>query len=187
MFKPTRKRIHEMLPLALAMCLNVVLPNFSLAFSSVAFYQIVRVLLTPIVAIINFVAYGTAIPRRAVYTLIPICVGVGLVSYYDTRPAHGSRSMKSQKDAPTTTLAGVVFAFSGVLASSLYTVWIGVYQKRFKINSMQLLFNQAPLSAFLLLAVIPFTDHTPVWSRISERKWVLILLVSNLAYESLKH
>ena len=159
-----------MVPLASAMCLNVILPNLSLAFSSVAFYQIVRVLLTPLVAGINLVVYETRIPRKAVWTLFPICAGVGLVSYYDTKAVAG-------EDVKTTSMAGVAFAFAGVLASSLYTVWIGTYHKKFEMSSMQLLFNQAPIGAFLLLYVIPFTDQPPMWSQVPVWKWKLIAMV----------
>jgi solute carrier family 35, member E3 len=169
-FAPSRARIRDMMPLALAMCMNVILPNLSLAFSTVAFYQIARVLLTPLVAGINFIVYEIRIPKNAVWTLAPICVGVALVSYYDTKSVEGAH-MK-----PTST-AGVVFAFAGVIASSLYTVWIGTYQKKFEMSSMQLLFNQAPISAFLLLYVIPFTDQPPVWSDVPIDKWKLIAMV----------
>jgi solute carrier family 35, member E3 len=169
-FAPSRARVLDMIPLAMAMCMNVILPNLSLAFSTVAFYQIVRVLLTPLVAGINFIVYEIRIPRNAVWTLAPICVGVALVSYYDTKSAEGAHIK------PTST-AGVVFAFAGVIASSLYTVWIGTYQKKFEMSSMQLLFNQAPISAFLLLYVIPFTDQPPVWSEVPIHKWKLIAMV----------
>ena len=174
MFQPVKAKLTEMLPLGIAMCLNVILPNLSLAFSSVAFYQIVRVLLTPLVAIINFVFYGIAIPRRAVYTLAPICLGVVVVSYCDTRP---SKTKRLRAQSATTAPIGVFFALAGVLASSLYTVWIGTYQKKLKLNSMQLLFNQAPISAFLLLYAIPFTDRIPRWSRVTADRWLMILLV----------
>ena len=166
------------MPLASAMCLNVILPNLSLAFSTVAFYQIVRVLLTPLVAGINFVVYETKIPRQAAWTLFPICVGVALVSYYDTKTVAGEH-------VTTTSMTGVVFAFAGVLASSLYTVWIGTYQKKFEMSSMQLLFNQAPISSFLLLYVIPFTDQPPVWSEVPVWKWKLIAMVRS--QQSLHH
>jgi solute carrier family 35, member E3 len=172
MFEPNRAKLTEMMPLALAMCLNVVLPNLSLAFSTVAFYQIVRALLTPTVAAINFFCYGTIIPRQGLYSLIPVCLGVGIVTYYDTR-----RGTADSVD--TTTAAGVFFAFSGVLASSLYTVWLSVFQKRFNMNSFQLLFNQAPMSAFLLLYVIPFTDRWPVWGDVASYRYWLLGLVSH--------
>jgi solute carrier family 35, member E3 len=169
MFVAQRASLIGMLPLGVAMCLNVILPNLSLAFSSVAFYQLARVLLTPLTAIINFAFYGQRMPRQAVYCLLPICLGVGIMSYFDTQGSHGSHGTGAQ-----TTPLGVIFALVGVLASSLYTVWIGTYHKKFNLNSMQLLFNQAPISAFLLLYVIPFTDETPSWSTLGSEKYLLI-------------
>jgi solute carrier family 35, member E3 len=177
-FAPCRARIFDMMPLALAMCMNVILPNLSLAFSTVAFYQIVRVLLTPLVAGINFIVYEIRVPKKAVWTLAPICVGVALVSYYDTKSVEGAH-------VKSTSTAGVAFAFAGVIASSFYTVWIGNYQKKFDMSSMQLLFNQAPISAFLLLYVIPFTDQPPVWSEVPVYKWKLIAMVRVLAFLNL--
>lgn len=160
------------------MCLNVILPNLSLAFSSVAFYQLVRVLLTPLTAIINFAFYGVKMPRQAVYTLVPICLGVAIMSYFDTQGGH-----KKKEQAQTSTL-GVIFALCGVVASALYTVWIGTYHKKFNLNSMQLLFNQAPISAFLLLYVIPFTDQTPQWTTLGIEKYFLILFVRPLSLDA---
>jgi solute carrier family 35, member E3 len=170
MFTRSRAPFVGMLPLGAAMCLNVILPNLSLSFSSVEFYQLVRVLLTPLTAIINFAFYGISMPRQAVYALFPICLGVGIMSYFDTHKSTGS--------VPQTTTLGVFFAFSGVVASALYTVWIGTYHKKFNLNSMQLLLNQAPISVFLLLYAIPFTDQTPQWSSLGLNKYLLILFVS---------
>ena len=169
-FKPEKARIRVLLPLAVAMSLNVILPNASLQFSSITFYQLARILLTPTVALINFVFYNTSIPRPAAYSLIPACLGVGIVSYYDSKSSPNPR-------VTTTSLVGVIFAFSGVLASSLYTVWVSSYQKALKLNSMQLLYNQAPIGGVLLLYVIPWTDN--FWSANSAplSKWMLIPLV----------
>lgn len=44
-------------------------------------------------------------------------------------------------------------------------------------NSMQLLFNQAPLAAFMLLYVIPFVDTFPVWTEVPVNRWVMIMMV----------
>ena len=118
----------------------------------------------------NFVLYRARLPRAAVYTLVPVCLGVALVSYYDSQPT-GDAAVK------TTSPLGVVFAFSGVFASSLYTVWIGSYHRKLEMNSMQLLFNQAPWSAFVLLYVIPFVDKFPSVSHVSVNRWLMVLLV----------
>src|SRR5271163_1026586 len=53
MFVPRRATVKEIIPLAISMALNVVLPNLSLAFSTVTFYQVARILLTPTVAAMN--------------------------------------------------------------------------------------------------------------------------------------
>ena len=86
------------------MCLNVVLPNLSLAFCTVTVYQLCRVLLTPMTAIINYILYKATIPRNAALVLIPVCIGVGITSYFDTqaKPAAPGQA-PSQKIATTST------------------------------------------------------------------------------------
>lgn len=169
-FQSRRVSIREIAPLAVAMALNVILPNLSLAFSSVTFYQVARILLTPCVAAMNFILYRATLPRNALLMLIPACAGVGIVSYYDSLPS-GDANVK------TTSTLGVFFAFSGIFASSLYTVWIASYHRKLQMSSMQLLFNQAPVSAFLLLYVIPFVDTFPTWSHVQFSRWIMILMV----------
>ncbi|KUI60357.1 Solute carrier family 35 member E3 [Cytospora mali] len=156
-FVPRRASIREIAPLSIAMSLNVILPNLSLAFSTVTFYQVARILLTPCVALMNYVLYRQTLPANAIVALLPACAGVGMVSYYDSLPA-------ADASVKTTSGLGVVFAFTGIFASSLYTVWIASYHRKLQMSSMQLLFNQAPVSAFMLLYVIPFVDTFPVWS-----------------------
>ncbi|KAK4227936.1 solute carrier family 35 member E3 [Podospora fimiseda] len=169
-FVPRRASIRDILPLSISMSLNVILPNLSLAFSSVTFYQVARILLTPTVAAMNFVLYRATLPKGAIIALIPACIGVGMVSYYDSLPA-------ADANVKTTSTLGVIFAFSGIVASSLYTVWIASYHRKLQMSSMQLLFNQAPVSAIMLLYVIPFVDTFPEsWSVVPTNKWLLILM-----------
>ncbi|KAI5808564.1 hypothetical protein DFH27DRAFT_477788 [Peziza echinospora] len=169
MFVPRRAKFMEILPLSAAMCFNVILPNLSLSYSSVTFYQIARILLTPMVALINYIFYQTSIPRNALLALIPVCVGVGTVTYYDTLPP-------TDATVQTTSPIGVFFALTGVLASSVYTVWIGVFHKRLNMSSMQLLFNQAPWSSMMLWLFVPFIDVTPDWATVPMPRWATIFL-----------
>lgn len=171
MFAARTAPILQLVPLAIAMSLNVVLTNLSLAYSTVTFYQVARILLTPTVASMNYFLYKSTIPRNAAIALAPACVGVGMVSYYDSRPSVDAA-------IKTTSPLGVMFAFLGILASSMYTVWISSYHKKLNMNSMQLLFNQAPLAAFLLLYAIPLADSFPVWSEVPIGKWELIMMAS---------
>ncbi|KAI3395529.1 hypothetical protein diail_1246 [Diaporthe ilicicola] len=173
-FVPRRASIRDILPLSIAMALNVILPNLSLAFSTVTFYQVARILLTPCVALMNYVLYHQTLPTNAILALVPACAGVGIVSYYDSLPA-------ADANIKTTSGLGVIFAFAGIFASSLYTVWIASYHRKLQMSSMQLLFNQAPVSAFMLLYVIPFVDTFPVWTTVSVSRWVMILMSGGFA------
>ena len=170
MFEAKPTSVATILPLSLAMIFNVVLPNASLAYSSVQFYQICRSLMTPCVALLNFVLYQMTIPKQAIYTLVPMCIGVVMVSYFDT-------AAKTDSNANGTTPIGVFFAFSGVLASSIYTVWISRYHKLLECTSMQLLLNQAPVSVMIMVYVIPFTDNITVWKDTPAPMWMLIVIV----------
>ncbi|THY68381.1 TPT-domain-containing protein [Aureobasidium pullulans] len=166
-FERKRAALRDILPLAGAMCLNVILPNLSLAYSSITFYQTARVLLTPITALLNYVLYQKTIPRQAVCALVPVCVGVAMVTYFDVRPAASTKG---------TSFYGVVFALSGVLMSGIYTCWIGYYHQKLQMSSLQLLHNQSLLGAVLLVYLIPFVDTLPVFGEVPLYRWVMIMM-----------
>lgn len=176
MFEPRTIPIMNMLPLAIAMAMNIVGMNVSLQVSTITFYQITRVLLTPIVAIINFFFYKKTIPRMAVYALIPMCFGVGLISYYDQKPV-------PVPGAPIKAVGAlsVLLAIGSVTISGIYTIWIGTYQRKYEVNGFQLLFNQAPLGGVLLLYVVPWTDKFPALDQTPAVMWGMILLSGFLA------
>ena len=92
------------------------------------------------------------------------------MSYFDSHPsAHGN---------DTTTPEGIFFALSGVCASALYTVLVGRYHKKLEMSSMQLLLNQAPASAAVLLCVVPWMETFPEVSSVPGSLWISILAVS---------
>ena len=183
LFTPKRARLLDMLPLAGAMCLNVVLQNLSLANSSIPFYQICRVLLTPVVALFNFILYQKPLPPAAVLTLVPICVGVSMATYFDALSHAGVSndnydSSEGGYKTRQTSVLGVIFAFSGVISSAVYTIWVSVYHAKYSMSSLQLLSHQAPLGSAMLLYVIPWTDSFPVLSSVPLLDgWMLVLLV----------
>jgi solute carrier family 35, member E3 len=172
LFESKRVDMIRIMPLALGMIFNVVLPNASLAYSSIQFYQIMRVLVTPCVCVLNFMLLRQTIPRLAAATLVPVCIGVGVISYFDTQATAGTK--------PTgTSLMGVVFAFAGVFATAIYTVWIKMYHSVLDCTSMQLLFNQAPVSVLMMLYIVPFSDDITVWHSVEWPTFCLVLFVSS--------
>ncbi|KAL9468797.1 hypothetical protein ACSS6W_010491 [Trichoderma asperelloides] len=177
-FVPRRAPIQHLMPLATAMCFNVILPNLSLAYSTVTFYQIARILLTPTVAIMNAVLYRELLPIGAIFSLIPACVGVGMVAYYDSIPT-------DDEAIKTTSTLGIVCAFTGIFASSLYTVWIAAYHRKLNMNSMQLLYLQAPMACFFLLLFIPLFDQFPGPAYVPSSLNKEMLVIASMVFASL--
>ncbi|KAL8736226.1 MAG: hypothetical protein Q9166_000381 [cf. Caloplaca sp. 2 TL-2023] len=174
LFVPSPMRLRPMLPLATTMCLNVIFQNLSLTYSSITFYQIARILFTPMVALINFLFYQKSIPRNAAYTLLPMCLGVFIISYYEPKST-------AHPEAEQTTMLSVFLALTSVFIGSVYTVWIASYQRKFEMNGFQLLCNQAPIGGVMLMVLIPWTDKLPVVQEVPVNKWMMILLSGGLA------
>jgi solute carrier family 35 protein E3 len=169
-FVAKRISIYRNLHLATLTSAQVVLQNLSLAYSSVLFHQLIRLLLTPATALFSFLIYKATMSRATIIPLILSCGGVGMVFYFDFHAAPDKAVGTSPK--------GVIFAFAGILTSALYTSLIGGYQKKLQINSMQLLLNQAPISAGLLMCLAPVVDTPPTATTLSPSVCVAIIGVS---------
>lgn len=141
-FAPKRLALRGVLWLALSFCGFVVFTNLSLQNNSVGTYQLAKALTTPAVLLIQSLCYGQRCSTRVKLTVVPIIVGVFLNSYYDVR----------------FNVPGTVFASLGVLVTSLYQVWVGAKQRELQVNSMQLLYYQAPLSSGFLFCLVPFFE-----------------------------
>ncbi|KAK5135393.1 hypothetical protein LTR08_005335 [Meristemomyces frigidus] len=174
MFQRRQLSVLQILPLAIAMILSVVLTNASLAFSSIQFYQVARVLVTPCVALLEFLVLKKRIPTVAALTLIPVCIGVAVVSYFDT-------SAKPTSTTRGTSPLGVMFAFISLFATATYTVLIKKYHQTTGCESAQLLLNQAPVSVLVMMYIIPFSDDVTVWHTVPLSTWAIILLSGVLA------
>jgi solute carrier family 35 protein E3 len=154
--------------------------NIALAHSSILFYQVIRILLTPVTAMINFLFYGSKLPKYAAMALLPACVGVGLVSYADSLAHSSERPHQPLNMKPTSTL-GITFSLFGLICSSVYTVWIAHYHSRLHLSSIQLLYNQVPICAVLLSLLSFFTDTFPAWKDVSSYQWCLLLISGGCA------
>lgn len=162
-----------MLPLALVLCGAVILPNFSLAYASIPFYQIVRETLTPIVDAMNFILRVPQpnVPRMALVSLLPMCIGVYIVTYYQYLAADEPGTEKS---------VGISAALFGVLVSACYITSMDLFQRRFQIDSRQLALNQAPLAGIALLYILPWADTFPNAREVPLGIWARLLLVRGM-------
>ncbi|XP_050769817.1 solute carrier family 35 member E3 isoform X4 [Gymnogyps californianus] len=105
-FSPKSLQPSQVLPLALSFCGFVVFTNLSLQSNTIGTYQLAKAMTTPVIVVIQSLAYGKTFPLRIKLTLVPITLGVFLNSYYDVKFS----------------VLGMAFATLGVLVTSLYQV-----------------------------------------------------------------
>ncbi|XP_068937186.1 solute carrier family 35 member E3 isoform X2 [Petaurus breviceps papuanus] len=146
-FAPKSLQPSKLLFLALSFCGFVVFTNLSLQNNTIGTYQLAKAMTTPVIIAIQTLFYKKTFSAKIQFTLIPITLGVVLNSYYDVK----------------FNFLGMVFAALGVVVTSLYQVWVGAKQHELQVNSMQLLYYQAPMSSAMLLMVVPFFE--PVFGK----------------------
>ncbi|XP_069675591.1 solute carrier family 35 member E3-like isoform X2 [Periplaneta americana] len=145
-FKVKNVPLKDMLPLAFSFCGFVVFTNLSLQNNTVGTYQVAKLMTTPCIIVIQIFFYNKEFPLRVKLTLIPITLGVFMNFYYDIK----------------FNVLGTIFAALGVVVTSLYQVLVSQKQHELQMNAMQLLYYQAPLSAVILLVLIPFLEPVSI-------------------------
>lgn len=162
-FEKKTAPIGRVLPLAIAFCAFVVFTNLSLEYNTIGTYQLFKVLTTPVVALISWGFYNISYSQKVILTLVPVVVGVCTHSVNDLK----------------LTLLGTIIASVGVLAASLYQVWVGERMKELQMNSQQLLYYQAPLSALLLIPCIFLMESLPSYQTPEEQQTALIAVAAS--------
>jgi solute carrier family 35 protein E3 len=121
---------------------------------------------TPCVALLQFIFLRKTVSVTTIAALAAVCIGVGLTNTGD--------------GAAGITVVGGSIAISAFVVTAFYQVWIGKKMKDFAVSSPQLLLNQAPISVFLLVFMVPFFDTLPNVSSIP-RDTSIALVLSGLA------
>jgi len=143
LFEVKRLPLRAVLGLSVSFSVFIVTMNLSLRHNSVGFYQLSKVVDTPVVYFIQSIFYHVHYGPQIKLSLVLVMLGVLIV----TTTAEMRASW-----------LGLFFAASGVTACSLYQVWVGTKQTELSANSMQLLLYQAPISALLLTVTLPLTE-----------------------------
>lgn len=133
---------RPLLILSLSFCGFVTLTNLSLEYNTVGTYQLAKTLTSPLVIAIQAKYYAKRFSSKLLSTLVPIIVGVCLNTYADVKFS----------------LLGTVYALVAVMVTSVYQVMVSDVQHKMQVNSLQLLYYQAPLSATVLVPVIVVTE-----------------------------
>jgi len=141
-FKPIHCPVKKVLPISLAFCGFVIFNNLSLQYNPVGVYQLLKVLTTPVVVILQLVLHGTKLPYKQACALVPTCIGVALATV-----THLEANMW-----------GSIFGTIGIISTSLYQIWVKTEKDNLKLDPPQLLFNQAKVSFWILLVLAPFCE-----------------------------
>ena len=142
MYKAKKLNHMEVLPITLAFVGFVVFNNLSLQENSVGFYQLAKVLTTPVIAILQYVGFGIDMDYRLKLAMIPVIFGVILASVSDV-----------QFNA-----IGCFWAVAGILSTSYYQIFVKTKQRSLNANSFQVLQYQAPQAAIIVFMLSPFLD-----------------------------
>ncbi|EAN85729.1 hypothetical protein C3747_211g65 [Trypanosoma cruzi] len=142
MFKFKRLSLMKVMPLSVSFCGFVVLTNMSLMYNSVGFYQLMKVLTTPLLVLMETVIYDKKFSKKIKVSLLLICFGVSVATVTDSE----------------VNLVGTLVALSALFVTCQYQIWVGTKQKDLGCDSFQLLLYQAPLSSVLLLPIAYFTE-----------------------------
>ena len=145
LFPAVRLPILQMLPISAFFAGFLLLGNLSLAFNTVGFYQLAKVMTTPTVVLLNFILFGTKVSKETLFAIAAVCAGVTLVN----------------AKLALSNMLGTSIAAAAFTVTALYQIWIGKKITDLNITAPQLLLNQAPVSVLLLACVAPFVDTTP--------------------------
>lgn len=75
--------VRQVLPLAACYALCTPLSNLSLAYNSIGFYQMMKILTTPYVALVEATFYGAKFSQPIIFSLILVTIGVLFASVND--------------------------------------------------------------------------------------------------------
>ncbi|CUF15972.1 transmembrane protein, putative [Bodo saltans] len=164
MFELKRIDLKKILPLCVSFCGFVALTNLSLVYNSVGFYQLMKVLTTPIIVVIQTLFYNETFPTNIKLSLALTCVGVAIATVTDSEA----------------NLIGTLVAISALLVTCMYQIWVGTKQKELECNSYQLLYWQAPISAVILVPIIPLLDDLSTLSEWPNSDAVTAIIISSL-------
>ena len=143
LYVPKKLSHAQVAPISFSFCIHVVFNNLSLQYNSVGFYQLIKVLTSPMIAFIQEKFFGVPLPMPLKLTLALECLGVMIGTVTDV----------------SVNFAGLVFAVLGLLGATYYQIFVKTKQKALGADSFQVLHYQAPQSMLLVACMTPMFDN----------------------------
>lgn len=135
-----QRKLFYSLVIAWATC-NA-LSNASLEANSVGFYQLMKVLTTPIVVMVDFVWHGKVISSGKATLLVVACIGIGVATVSDVQlSARGS-----------------IIAFASIMFGVAQKTLNEHMQQRGGLSTMQLMLEAFPPMTLIAIVLVPIMD-----------------------------
>jgi solute carrier family 35 protein E3 len=151
MFTVKKLPISKSAPVAAAYVGFIVFNNLSIKYNTVGFYQIAKIMITPVVVVIEYFAYGKTVSRQKGFAIGLLMFGITVATVSDSQVSSNP--------------LGLVVAAAAVLSSALYQVWAGSKQKELGVNGNQLLHQVSPSAVAMLAVLIPVLEPVGSFSK----------------------
>ncbi|CAD7957533.1 unnamed protein product [Amoebophrya sp. A120] len=145
LFEPKDTNLRQVVPLCASFIAFVVFNNLSLQYNTVGIYQLLKVLMTPVIVALQFCMHGTLLTFWQSVSLIPICCGV---------------AMATISSLEVNGFLGLFFGAMGIFSTSLYQIWVKSKQADLQLNPFQLLHHQSFLSMLMLAPLAFYVDRS---------------------------
>jgi hypothetical protein len=141
--QPSHLPFTELLRFILFANFSIVGMNVSLMWNSVGFYQIAKLSMIPVSCLLEMVFDKIRYSRDTKLSIGLVLVGVGVCTVTDV----------------SVNTKGFVAAFVAVWSTALQQYYVHYLQRKYSLNSFNLLGHTAPAQAATLLVVGPFLDY----------------------------
>lgn len=149
-FEVKKIAVKDVIDLAAAYVGYVVLGNLSLKVNTVGFYQITKIMISPVVMVIEVFMTRTLPDKRILMAVALLSAGIAVATVTD--------------DQVMSNLPGMLIGFAAVLATAMYNVWAGSKQKLLSAGSSQLVHQFSPSAALMLGVLVPLLEPTGIGS-----------------------
>lgn len=141
-YTPQRLNHMDILPITISFASFVAFNNLSLEYNTVGFYQLMKVLTTPVVVVLQLFFFGVELENKLKLALVPVCIGVGMATGADF----------------SFNRTGLFWAIMGLMATAFYQLLVKSRQSKLGVSAFQLGHYQWPQAATLVFAATPMFD-----------------------------
>ncbi|KAJ4765627.1 Nucleotide-sugar transporter family protein [Rhynchospora pubera] len=157
LIQPSHLPMSEVLKFALFANLSIVGMNVSLMWNSVGFYQIAKLCMIPASCLLEVVFDQVRYSQGTKLSIMVVLVGVAVCTVSDV----------------SVNARGLMAAVIAVWSTCLQQYYVHFLQKKYALNSFNLLGHMAPVQAASLVLVGPFVDFWLTGKRIDQYAYAL--------------